>query len=116
LNLYWLEYLGLHNKPKAEMHPGNKLTGPEVEEERYQFNGIRGMLSGGWAPLCQRKFYSSEGGSTFVWCIDTYLPGYKMSHHTTRLLFIGGKYFKNIYLLTPWSRVLLEKLTSKLCS
>jgi hypothetical protein len=29
----------------------------------------------------------------------------------------GGKYTVGItYLLTPWSRVLLEKLTSKLCS
>jgi hypothetical protein len=37
--------------------------------------------------------------------------------------FKGLKYFKKVtklfyitYLLTPWSRVLLEKLTSKLCS
>jgi len=28
-----LEYLGLHNKPKAEVHPGHKLTGPKEEEE-----------------------------------------------------------------------------------
>jgi hypothetical protein len=28
-----LEYLGLHNKPKAEVHPGLKLTGPKKEEE-----------------------------------------------------------------------------------
>jgi len=33
LNLYLLEYLGLHNKPKAEVHPGHKLTGPKEEEE-----------------------------------------------------------------------------------
>jgi hypothetical protein len=33
LNLYWLEYFGLHNKPKAEVHPGHKLTGPKEEEE-----------------------------------------------------------------------------------
>ena len=33
LNEYWLEYLGLHNKPKAEVHPGHKLTGPKKEEE-----------------------------------------------------------------------------------
>jgi hypothetical protein len=31
LNLYSLEYLGLHNMPKAEVHPGHKLTGPEEE-------------------------------------------------------------------------------------
>jgi len=31
-SLYWLEYLGLHNKPKAEVHPGHKLTGPKEEE------------------------------------------------------------------------------------
>jgi len=28
-----LEYLGLHNKPKAEVHPGHKVTGPKEEEE-----------------------------------------------------------------------------------
>jgi len=28
-----LEYLGLYNKPKAEVHPGHKLTGPKEEEE-----------------------------------------------------------------------------------
>jgi hypothetical protein len=25
--------LGLHNKPKAEVHPGHKLTGPKEKEE-----------------------------------------------------------------------------------
>jgi len=35
-----LEYLGLHNKPKAEVHPGHKVTGPkeEEEEERDGYN------------------------------------------------------------------------------
>jgi hypothetical protein len=28
-----LEYLGLHNKPKAEVYSGHKLTGPKEEEE-----------------------------------------------------------------------------------
>jgi hypothetical protein len=28
-----MESLGLHNKPKAEVHPGHKLTGPKEEEE-----------------------------------------------------------------------------------
>jgi hypothetical protein len=28
-----MEYLGAHNKPKAEVHPGHKLTGPKEEEE-----------------------------------------------------------------------------------
>jgi hypothetical protein len=28
-----MECLGLHNKPKAEVHPGHKLTGPKKEEE-----------------------------------------------------------------------------------
>jgi hypothetical protein len=28
-----LEHLGLHNKPKAEVHPGHKLTGSKEEEE-----------------------------------------------------------------------------------
>jgi hypothetical protein len=28
-----MECLGLHNKPKAEVHLGHKLTGPQEEEE-----------------------------------------------------------------------------------
>jgi hypothetical protein len=28
-----LEYLGLYKKPRAEVHPGHKLTGPKEEEE-----------------------------------------------------------------------------------
>jgi hypothetical protein len=31
-----LECLGLHNKPKAEVHPGHKLTGPKEEEEEEE--------------------------------------------------------------------------------
>jgi len=31
-----LEYLGLHNKPKAEVHPGHKLTGQEEENEEEE--------------------------------------------------------------------------------
>jgi hypothetical protein len=31
-----LEYLGLHSKPKAEVHPGHMLTGPKEEEEEGQ--------------------------------------------------------------------------------
>jgi hypothetical protein len=31
LNLCWMECLGLHNKPKAEVHPGHLLTGPKEE-------------------------------------------------------------------------------------
>jgi hypothetical protein len=28
-----MECLRLHNKPKAEVHPGHMLTGPKEEEE-----------------------------------------------------------------------------------
>jgi hypothetical protein len=28
-----MEYSGLHNKPKAAVHPGHKWTGPKEEEE-----------------------------------------------------------------------------------
>jgi hypothetical protein len=28
-----MDCLGLHNKPKAEVHPGHKLMGPKEEEE-----------------------------------------------------------------------------------
>jgi hypothetical protein len=31
-----MECLGLHNKPKAEVHPGHELTGPKEEEEELQ--------------------------------------------------------------------------------
>jgi hypothetical protein len=31
-----LEYLGLHNKPKGEVHPGHKLTGSKEEEEKEE--------------------------------------------------------------------------------
>jgi hypothetical protein len=38
LNLCWFECLGLHNKRKAEVHPGHKLTGPkDKEEEEYHY-------------------------------------------------------------------------------
>jgi hypothetical protein len=32
-----MERLGLHNKPTAEVHPGNMLTGPKEEEEKVRF-------------------------------------------------------------------------------
>jgi len=67
-----------------------------VVTKRYQFYGMWWVLSGRWAPLYWRKFDSSEGGSMFVRCIDTYLPGYKMSHHTTWLLFTDSKHFTNV--------------------
>jgi hypothetical protein len=31
-----MECLGLHNKPKAEVHLGHKLTGPKEEEEEEE--------------------------------------------------------------------------------
>jgi hypothetical protein len=31
-----MECLGLNNKPKAEEHPGHKLTGPKEEEEEEE--------------------------------------------------------------------------------
>jgi len=32
-----MECLGLYNKPKADVHPGHKLTGPKEEEELSYF-------------------------------------------------------------------------------
>ena len=32
-----MECVGLYNKPKAEVHPGHKLTGPKEEEEEAAF-------------------------------------------------------------------------------
>jgi hypothetical protein len=31
-----MECFGLHNKPKAEVHPGHKLMGPKEEEEEEE--------------------------------------------------------------------------------
>jgi hypothetical protein len=31
-----MECLGLYNKPKADVHPGHKLTGPKEEEEEEE--------------------------------------------------------------------------------
>jgi len=31
-----LEYLGLHKKPKAKVHPGCKVTGSKEEEEEEE--------------------------------------------------------------------------------
>jgi hypothetical protein len=28
-----MEYLGLHNKPKAEVHPEHLLTGPDDDDD-----------------------------------------------------------------------------------
>jgi hypothetical protein len=42
-----MEYLGLYNKPTAEMHPGHKLTGPTEEDfwrlwlNRNRFGSMR---------------------------------------------------------------------------
>ena len=33
-----MECLGLYNKPKADVHPGHKLTGSKEEEELQRVN------------------------------------------------------------------------------
>ena len=33
MNLCWMNYLGLHNKPKGEVHLEHMRTGPREEEE-----------------------------------------------------------------------------------
>jgi len=35
-----MECLGLYNKPKAEVHPGHKLTGPKEREEEPAHNKV----------------------------------------------------------------------------
>ena len=37
MNLYWLEYLGFYNKPKAEVYLGHKPTGPKKEQEEEDY-------------------------------------------------------------------------------
>jgi hypothetical protein len=39
-----MECLGLQNKPKAEVHPGHKLTGPKEEEEEEEQIEVRECL------------------------------------------------------------------------
>jgi hypothetical protein len=51
-----MECLGLHNKPKAEVHPGHKLTGPKEEEEEEEEEGsvpvmLEVSIAGGGRPL-----------------------------------------------------------------
>jgi hypothetical protein len=36
-----MECLGLQNKPKAEVHPGHKLTGPKEEEEEEEILPVK---------------------------------------------------------------------------
>jgi hypothetical protein len=36
-----MECLGQHNKPKAEVHLGHKLTGPKEEEEEEEETGLK---------------------------------------------------------------------------
>jgi hypothetical protein len=42
-----MEYLGLHNKPKAELHPEHLLMGPKEEEEEEEGGGGGGGGGGG---------------------------------------------------------------------
>jgi hypothetical protein len=51
-----MECLGLHNKPKAEVHSGHKLTGPKEEEEQEEEV---------WLPLC-RFSRNSPSPNTFL--------------------------------------------------
>jgi hypothetical protein len=46
-----MECLGLHNKPKAEVRLGHKLTGPKEEEEEEEDLGLRPR--GQWDRLTQ---------------------------------------------------------------
>ena len=38
MNLFSMNYLGLHNKHKAEVHPEHMLTGPKEEEDYHYTN------------------------------------------------------------------------------
>ena len=53
-----MEYLGLHNKPKAEEYPGHKVTGHKEEEEDVHvcFYIIRVSYSCGQVWVCSLKF------------------------------------------------------------
>jgi hypothetical protein len=42
-----LEYLGLQNKPKAEVQPGHKVTGLKEEEEEDEEGEGQGEGEGG---------------------------------------------------------------------
>jgi len=55
-----MECLGLYNKPKVEVHPGHKLTGPKKEEEE------KGTLS------CFRKYSGYDLGADVGYPNDDY--------------------------------------------
>jgi len=40
-----MNYLGLHNKPKAKVHPGHMWTGPKEEEEEEVGNKYRQWIT-----------------------------------------------------------------------
>jgi hypothetical protein len=51
-----MEYVGSNNEPKAEMHPGQKLTGPKEEEEK-----ATGLLCR--TPMSNKKVHRSHSSS-----------------------------------------------------
>jgi hypothetical protein len=58
--------------------------------------------------VCTAVNTAGEGRRTMALFVQGLL-----GKHDTTLLFILPLYSQYIYLLTPWSRVLLEKLTGK---
>jgi hypothetical protein len=38
-----MKCLGLHNKPKAEVHSGHKLTGPKEKEEEEELQLLQAI-------------------------------------------------------------------------
>jgi hypothetical protein len=83
LNLCWIEYLGLHNMPKAAVHLGQKLTSPneEVEEKEdrqtkplyckrrhftLSLNLLRPIVRHIVNRICKRKWNFTERGLSHI--------------------------------------------------
>jgi len=47
-----MNYLGLHNKPKAEVHPEHMQTGPKEEEEEEEEEEASRWVPAFWRNIC----------------------------------------------------------------
>jgi hypothetical protein len=68
-NVLWL---GLHNKPKAEVHPGHKLTGPKEEEERFMKFWLPNLCYMLCPLLLLWVALPSNNGEEWKWCRSVY--------------------------------------------
>jgi hypothetical protein len=66
-----MKCLGLHNKPKAEVHPGYKLTGPKEEEEEEELFYLQRNLFDCY--MCEQ--FRQRGGGRRYKLLGPSIPG-----------------------------------------